>query len=88
MNFGNYLEILEKYEKYFFFASGYSASASHRSSLLKYFFLKSEHTQRGLIKGVFSSDPGVPGVRSMGPVVSHSLTWRLNLCDFSDENTN
>ena len=26
---------------------------------------------------IFLSDPGVPGVRSMGPDVSHSLTHRL-----------
>ena len=31
------------------------------------------------VLGRFLSDPGVPGVRSMGPVVSHSLTFlKLN----------
>ena len=36
-----------------------------------------------LIIKIFLSDPGVPGVRSMGPVVSHSLTEgpSVNLTD-------
>ena len=40
----------------------------------------------------FLSDPGVPGVRSMGPVVSHKLTLKpfADLTDvtLADEDTN
>ena len=40
----------------------------------------------------FSSDPGVPGVRSMGPDVRHSVTPRLfaNITDvtLADEDSN
>ena len=35
-----------------------------------------------VILEIFLSDPGVPGVRSMGPVLSHWVTLcRLNWCD-------
>ena len=40
---------------------------------------------------VFLSDPGIPGVRSMGPSVSHWLTipfWNLTDVTLADEDTN
>ena len=57
--------------------------------------LKGRHTQKAVVlKGWFTilSDPGVPGVRSMGPDVSPSLTPRgfADLTDvtLADEDSN
>ena len=56
------------------------------------FFLFSQHPFPYLLLKSFLSDPGVPGVRSMGPDVSQSVSPRLfaDLTDvtLADEDSN